>query len=269
MDTRTNGRSSAGRSAAGLTRLRVGGVTRPRPWRESAVGAIAALTLHLLFLSALTLGASASRSAKGQGAAASVAMPSPYEGAVSALIFIDPTMPAGAARFSAPRLQARPPRLEELRVARFARLSAIERPLSGDDDNTRSADAVAVVQADGAERAMLYGRYVNQIVARIDRLWVLPSSPPSGRSVWGTATAATTESRNRESLLPFRCRVQILQARDGAVREVTLLDCDASPEWQQSLVNAIDAASPLPSPPSESVFARSLVLSFTSAGRMR
>jgi hypothetical protein len=55
----------------------------------------------------------------------------------------------------------------------------------------------------------------------------------------------------------------------GEVLEVTLLECDSSPEWQQSLVNAIDAASPLPAPPNQSVFARSLVLNFTSAGRTR
>lgn len=242
---------------------------RRRPWGVSATGAVAALALHLAFLSALTLGSSAGRVPRRQGDLSGIAMPNTDDGAMSALIFLDPTVPSRDMGFASPSVSIRSPALKRLRVAQLVRLDAIERALSGDDEDGKSPDATAVTQVDGAERAMLFGRYVNQIVARIDRLWVLPQSAPIGASFWAMPPAATSDSRNLPDSGPFRCRVQILQSRDGAVLEVTLLDCDGNPEWQQSLVNAIDAASPLPAPPSDSVFARSLVLSFTSAGRMR
>lgn len=91
---------------------------------------------------------------------------------------------------------------------------------------------------------MLFGRYVNQIAQRINRAWVRPGIDGSQA---------------------FKCRAQIVQSRAGTVLEVTLVSCDSSPDWQQSLVNAIQAASPLPAPASTSVFTRSLVLDFTSA----
>ncbi|MHB8811801.1 MAG: TonB C-terminal domain-containing protein [Steroidobacteraceae bacterium] len=241
---------------------------RRRPWGVSAAGAIAALVLHLALLSALTLGSSAGKVPRRQGDP-SIATPNTDDGTMSALIFLDPTVLSRDMGFASPSVSVRSPALKRLRVAQLVRLDAIERALSGDDEDSKSPNATAVTQVDGAERAMLFGRYVNQIVARIDRLWVLPQSAPMGASFWSKPPVATSDSRNLADSGPFRCRVQILQSRDGAVLEVTLLDCDGSPEWQQSLVNAIDAASPLPSPPSESVFARSLVLSFTSAGRMR
>lgn len=249
-------------------RVHIYDVARLPRRRVSVVGALGALALHLVFLSALTLGTSAGRMPKGQGDTSSDAVPSTYEGAVSALIFIDPTALAGGPGVAAPHLE-RQPKLQVFPTARLVRLASIDRALSGDEDNSRSSEATALTQADGAEKAMLFGRYVNQIVARIDGLWVLPRTAPSGASFWSPAPAAARDSAPGDSLRPFRCRVQILQSRDGEVREVTLLDCDGSPEWQQSLVNAIDAASPLPAPPSESVFARSVVLNFTSMGRTR
>jgi hypothetical protein len=243
--------------------------TRRRPWGISVAAAITALALHLVLLSALSLGASAGRPRSPQGEAAARETPSAIGRTASTPVFIDPNVLADDYGPTAPALEIRLRRLKERPVTRLVLLSAAELGLA-DDDSSENSIRTATTAADGAERAMLFGRYVNQIAARIERAWVLPRTAPGGTSAWGaTAMGGSADARGSESSPLFRCRVQILQSRDGAVLEVTLLECDSSPEWQQSLVNAIDAASPLPAPPSESVFARALVLSFTSAGQIR
>jgi len=106
-------------------------------------------------------------------------------------------------------------------------------------------DALAS-EADGDQtgRSMLFGRYMGQISARVERAWVRPRSiPPSGS---------------------FNCRVQITQDRRGNVEEVTLERCSEDPQWQVSLVRAIQGASPLPAPPDAAVFSNLVTLQFDS-----
>ncbi len=88
----------------------------------------------------------------------------------------------------------------------------------------------------------LYGRYVGQIQARIDRAWRRPR----------TAIGAPL----------FQCQVQVDQDRLGRVGEVTLVQCNGDAHWQLSLVHAIAAASPLPAPPNPAVFAQHVLLNF-------
>lgn len=90
--------------------------------------------------------------------------------------------------------------------------------------------------------AALYGRYLGQIHARIDRAWLRPR----------TAIGADI----------FRCQVEIRQRHDGTVKTVTLQRCNGTPTWQQSLAQGISAASPLPAPPDPRVFAHRVVLHF-------
>ena len=90
--------------------------------------------------------------------------------------------------------------------------------------------------------AALYGRYLGQIHARIDRAWLRP------RSAIGAPM--------------FRCQVEVWQRRDGTVQTLTLQHCNGTTRWQQSLVQGIDDASPLPAPPDPAVFARRVVLHF-------
>src|SRR6185437_11709105 len=111
------------------------------------------------------------------------------------------------------------------RIAQLVRLDAIERALPGEDDESKSSQATAAAQVDGAARALLFGRYVNQIVARIDRLWVLPQSAPVGTSFWAKRPPAVSDTRDPPGADSFRCRVRILQSQGGEVLEVTLLDC--------------------------------------------
>lgn len=95
---------------------------------------------------------------------------------------------------------------------------------------------------DQAGRSLLYGRYVGQINARIERAWRRPRTP------LGKA--------------PFLCRARVAQDRGGNVLEVTLEQCNGTVNWQLSLVHGIESASPLPAPPDPSVFKRVLTLSF-------
>lgn len=93
-------------------------------------------------------------------------------------------------------------------------------------------------------RAALFGRYVGQIQARVERAWIRPRAPIGADS--------------------FDCRVQVLQNLRGEVQEVTLQRCNGSAQWQQSLVRAIERASPLPAPPDAAVFSNSLLMSFAA-----
>jgi hypothetical protein len=101
-----------------------------------------------------------------------------------------------------------------------------------------------------AVRAVLFGRYSGQIDARIARAWRRPRSPVAVAETGGE--------------VPFRCQVRIAQDNAGNVKEVQLVACNGSIAWQMSLVMAIQQASPLPAPPSPSVFTNILVLNFES-----
>ena len=96
--------------------------------------------------------------------------------------------------------------------------------------------------ADHSSLGVMYGRYVGQIHARIDRAWQRPR----------TSIGAPI----------FQCQVQVDQDGVGRVDEITLLQCNGDVRWRLSLVHAIEAASPLPAPPSPKVFGRHVLLEF-------
>jgi hypothetical protein len=110
----------------------------------------------------------------------------------------------------------------------------------------REAMADQPDEHNAAARAALFGRYMGQIQARIERAWMRPR----------TALGASS----------FQCRVQIVQDARGAVQQTTLQRCNGDTRWQLSLVQAIQSASPLPAPPNENVFAEALTLEFRSEG---
>lgn len=106
--------------------------------------------------------------------------------------------------------------------------------------------ALPEAKADQTQHALLYGRYLVQVQARIERAWMRP------RGAIGAAR--------------FSCRARIQQDRRGAVVSVALDRCNGSERWQQSLLSAIRTASPLPAPPDPSVYADRLWLTFGSEG---
>ena len=107
-------------------------------------------------------------------------------------------------------------------------------PDASEDKNAQSDDRSSL--------GVMYGRYVGQIHARIDRAWQRPR----------TSIGAPI----------FQCQVQVDQDGLGRVDEITLLQCNGDARWQLSLVDAIEAASPLPAPPDPAVFARHVLLEF-------
>jgi hypothetical protein len=104
--------------------------------------------------------------------------------------------------------------------------------------------------ADGAEKARLLGIYTGQIQARIARVWRRPRTP------------VNEEKSSEDAGESFQCEAQIVQDPRGNVQEVMLPRCNGSPAWRNSLVLAIQHASPLPAPPSEKVFSASITLNF-------
>jgi hypothetical protein len=125
---------------------------------------------------------------------------------------------------------------------------AIKIPPDAQDDPTTDAD---ITTGDPAGRARLFGIYTRQIQARIDRIWRRPRSPISETTNPATAADET-----------FNCQVQVIQDAYGNVEEILLPNCNGSASWQQSLVSAIRQASPLPMPPDQKVFSKSVTLQF-------
>jgi TonB C terminal len=111
-----------------------------------------------------------------------------------------------------------------------------------DPDVPREKEATV---AEAGQLSKMYGRYLGQIEARVGRAWRRPRTPIG------------------DSL--FSCRTQITQDRSGHVLEVMLVQCNGDPHWQESLVKAIDAASPLPAPPDRAVFTDVVTMAFSAA----
>jgi hypothetical protein len=119
-------------------------------------------------------------------------------------------------------------------------------------ENDQASNAVSE-SGDDAEKARMLGIYTGQIQARIDRVWRRPRTPIN-ESIAGKKPTDADES--------FQCEAQIIQDVRGNVQEVLLPRCNGSAAWQRSLVMAIQQASPLPAPPSASIFSQSITLNF-------
>jgi hypothetical protein len=127
-------------------------------------------------------------------------------------------------------------------------LPTIEILALNDDKDSQSADS-----GDGMDHARLFGIYSGQIQARIERIWRRPRTP---------VEEGSNSAKNVNSVDYFHCQVQIVQDSSGNVQEVLLPNCNGSVTWQRSLILAIQQASPLPAPPSASVFSHSISLNF-------
>lgn len=113
-----------------------------------------------------------------------------------------------------------------------------------EDANEEQESATEQPTGLGEHHAMLFGRYMGQVTARIDRAWMRP------RSEIGASR--------------FKCQTRIQQDRNGNVLSVELHECNGDARWQRSLVTAIERSSPLSAPPDPSVFAPTLVLNFSA-----
>jgi hypothetical protein len=209
----------------------------------SAVGIAGTVLVHaLLFLPiVLDLSLPAPRLPSRTGAGAS-AVASSREPVITA-IFINEASPVERlATVNPVELASRGVAPIDLPVIVF---SPDNSPASLADPNSQDKSPAEAV-GDQTLHALLYGRYLGQIQARIDRAWVRP--------------------RTEIGAPRFSCRARIEQDARGAVLNVKLDHCVGTPRWQQSLVSAIQTASPLPAPPDPSVYADVLSLVFESDG---
>jgi len=219
--------------------------SRRRQSGASILGAAASLLLHLLLITPVLLGAASHQVRphhEGSGSSAR-AVTDDLAIIVSFIDDRDTTTKEGPIPRVAPlsmpsgRSLLMPVAAPDIPLPRLVALSDKEA-------DEQDASPVAVSGAVEPGRALMFGRYIGQITARVDRAWLRPRMPlASGR---------------------FECRARIVQDKDGSVREIELEDCPGDPSWQLSLVRAIQTASPLPAPPDPSVFSRTLRVQFTS-----
>jgi TonB C terminal len=223
----------------------------PHPyWPSTTIGIIGTLLVHALIIPSAYL---ASRGAKSSAPEIqeSASVVNSNVDSMEGLVLItlptdanpgytmprDMSLPLSPIKMAAiPRERVDPPALLDVEIL----------PLSDEQPVKLTGDG-----EDGAERARFQGIYSGQIRARIERIWRRPKTPV-GEGTSGAIPVAADES--------FQCQVQIVQDSNGNVQETLLLNCNGSAVWQRSLIVAIQQASPLPAPPSTTVFTTTLSL---------
>jgi hypothetical protein len=221
---------------------------RPRRfdrWCTHSAAALFTIALHILLLSPLLLGSPGRKAHPPltEGAAASAQHTEAGE-FVSMLTFLTDRSITDPDTYDDSAYEVMSKEVDKAlqNIAMITQLSSTTQPeIRGSEDSQDEAAPSAEATGDDAGRAKLFGLYMGQVKARVDRAWEHPSAPLAGR---------------------FQCKVQIAQGEHGDVKEVTLQRCNGSPAWQVSLVQAIQRASPLPAPPSEKVFTAVLTLNF-------
>ena len=219
---------------------------RPRPrlrqvLRSAAAGS-GSILLHALIVGSIMLGTASRKvhqpNKEGAGASATASLAEPV---MTMIVIHDPgetdhsndlPEPVASRGFAPSDLPIQIASPDALPAAAFMPIEDLT------DEQSPTAEATGDTQG----RALMFGRYMGQITARIERAWVRP------RDAIGDPL--------------FRCRVQIAQSKRGDVKQVELVGCNGNPAWQASLAAAIQSASPLPAPPDPSVFADSLTLTF-------
>jgi hypothetical protein len=215
----------------------------PRGLTIPILGTLASLLLHALLLTSLFLGGNRhhNRTPNSQNSSSNS---NSNEDPAMTLVFVEEP-DSGAARdrqadYVTSLLAFPSPLLAPVAVPDIP----LATPMGQSDP--RENEEATVVQANTSDpgRSKMFGRYVGQIDARIQRAWIRPR------------TAIDSGS--------FACRARITQDRSGSVQEIELVRCNGNAAWQVSLVHAIQSASPLPAPPDPKVFSRVVTLDFTS-----
>jgi hypothetical protein len=112
------------------------------------------------------------------------------------------------------------------------------------EEDAEEAEEASKAAGDPAGNAALFGKYMGQVAARIERAWMKPRAP--------------IESGH------FDCRARVAQDRAGNVLSIALESCNEDATWRRSLESAILRASPLSAPPEPKLFSSTLTLNFTA-----
>ncbi len=214
-----------------------------RDRRRAVAGVLASLLLHALLLTPILVGTEHGSPRPDRKGAASAGRDSGRDSTMT-LVFIDESDPISGRNKRAldPASLVLAPRLMKVATPDLTRLSKSIRPRADAEDAERPRATAG--DGDEASRALMFGRYVGQITARIERAWLRPRTALDAGS--------------------FNCRVEVLQDEAGRVQDIALGDCNSDARWQESVIRAIQSASPLPAPPEPTVFTRVLTLELDS-----
>jgi hypothetical protein len=212
-------------------------------WFASAIAALAVVAFHLAIVGSVLLseGAQHKQVPRERGLSAND-IAADTEPTTTLILIEDPG--AGAADNPFERVASHGPVLQNLRLTIISPRPTLDQGL--DEQSEVKTEATRDSTGDRQSGAALFGLYLGQIQARVQRAWLRPRVPVGAET--------------------FECRAQVLQNARGEVKEVVLQDCNGDARWQLSLVRAIEQASPLPAPPDAAVFAENLQLSFHSRG---
>lgn len=207
----------------------------------STCGLLTSVVIHVVLIQAIVMGGGAVSSPRVREGLGANSYGSPDE-ATTTLYFVEDSSVTDVPDPSLSQLASAGKVLQSLGVTIISVDPSIDAALkdSNLEQPTLSMDEQSAGEREA--RAALFGRYVSQIQARIERAWVRPRAPIGDES--------------------FDCQVQVVQGKRGEVQEVALQRCNGSAPWQLSLVRAIERASPLPAPPDDAVFSPSILMSF-------
>jgi hypothetical protein len=210
-------------------------------WFASAIAALAVAAFHIAIVGSVLLSESGSRARvpRDKGLSAND-IAADVEPTATLILIEDPG--AGAPENPFEQVASRGSVLQNLRLTIISPEPTME--LGLDDQNELKNDATSDSTVDRQAGAALFGLYLGQIQARVQRAWLKPRIPIGAEL--------------------FECRARVLQSARGEVKEVVLQDCNGDARWQLSLVHAIEQASPFPAPPDPVIFAESLQLAFHS-----
>ena len=223
------------------------------------IGLVGTLCLHGLALQSVLLGSGGHRpkppDAQGAGAVRMNRAASPAHELVLVMIANVQKDDAGLAE----QIASLGPQVKNLSIPIMIADPSAELAIGSTDNAPDGSTQVAPEAGDPAVRALMFGRYTGQISARIERAWRRPRSPVNDATEAPPGDPQSVNAANNET---FTCRVQIRQDTRGNVQEVLLITCDGTEAWRHSLVVAINQSSPLPAPPTPTVFTRALNMTF-------
>lgn len=209
------------------------------------MAAVCAVALHALMFAPLVFGTDArvKRAPDQQGLGSSSVVAAAEM--VSELTFIALEPSASEALEALPDVASRGMAEPELTLLIASPDPNLAFEVEESSEEMQRQDAASEYASAGPDRALLFGRYMGQVGARIDRAWMRPRTPIGAKR--------------------FDCHAKIEQDRAGNVLSIELQSCNGDARWQQSLVSAIQRASPLSAPPEPSVFTPTLSLQFEAS----
>jgi hypothetical protein len=218
--------------------------TRIRLWPSRSIGVLATVLIHFLIAAPMVLGYAAHKThPKTPDGIGSVAWASQGEESESMILLdLSALYAAEQEDLEKPDIKAEGILLEELKL----QLVSLD-PKPPSDlpiDEADLAETANVAAGDPTGSAALFGRYMGQVAARIERAWMRPRTAIEGGH--------------------FDCRAHIRQDRQGNVESIELLGCPNDEAWRRSLTSAILRASPLSAPPEPWLFTDTVTLSFTA-----